>query len=72
LKLCISILILLMVIVLVISGPWGLVVFGVSTAVGLLPPLVGVKRTHAMGCILLPCILYFAGLKETILSTMGL
>lgn len=70
--LCIAVIFLVTAIVLLLSGLWGVVVFGVSTAVGLLPPIVGVKRTHAMGCILLPCILYFAGVKHAVMSAMGL
>ena len=37
----------------------GLFVMLASTAVGLMPPLVGVKRSLNMGCLLLPVILYF-------------
>lgn len=53
------------------AGMMGLLILGTATAVGLLPPALGVKRTHCMGCIILPCILYFAGLKGTLLAFLG-
>jgi putative membrane protein len=53
-------------------GWMGLLVLATATAIGVLPAVVQVKRTHAMGCIMLPCILYFAGLKGGVLSALGL
>lgn len=41
----------------IISGAGGLLVFATATAVGLLPPLLGVRRTHVMGLIIVPSIL---------------
>ena len=41
----------------VISGGEGLLLFATATAVGLLPPLLGVRRTHVMGLIIVPSIL---------------
>jgi len=54
------------------AGLIGLLVLATATAIGLLPTAVGVKRTHCMGVIMLPCILYFAGLKGGLLSALGL
>ena len=41
----------------IITGAEGLLVFATATAVGLLPPLLGVRRTHVMGLIIVPSIL---------------
>ncbi len=41
----------------IISGAVGLLLFATATAVGLLPPLLGVRRTHVMGLIIVPSIL---------------
>jgi len=41
------------------SGLLGLLVLIVSTAVGIIPGLTGVARTHQMGCLILPVILFF-------------
>lgn len=39
------------------TGPVGLLVLGTAAALGLVPPLVGVRRVHLMGCLLLPLLL---------------
>jgi putative membrane protein len=36
------------------TGPVGLGILGTATALGLLPPRVGVRRVHLMGCLLMP------------------
>ncbi|MEM2908215.1 MAG: tripartite tricarboxylate transporter permease [Candidatus Hadarchaeales archaeon] len=54
------------------AGFMGLLVLVTATAIGLLPAVVRVKRTHCMGVIMVPCILYFAGLKDSVLSAIGL
>ncbi len=41
----------------IISGAEGLLVFATATAIGLLPPLLGVRRTHVMGLIIVPSVL---------------
>ena len=41
----------------IISGGEGLLVFATATAIGLLPPLLGIRRTHVMGLIIVPSIL---------------
>jgi putative membrane protein len=41
------------------TGLVGLLVLLVSTAIGILPAMARVSRTHAMGCIMVPVILYF-------------
>ena len=41
----------------IISGGSGLLLFATSAAVGVLPPLLGIRRTHVMGLIILPSIL---------------
>jgi len=58
-KLCISIIILIFGLTIFLSGKYGLLILTVSTALGIVPPLIGVGRNHLMGCLLLPVILYF-------------
>ena len=41
----------------IISGGEGLLLFATATSVGLLPPLLGIRRTHVMGLIIVPSIL---------------
>ena len=60
-----SILSLLLVLVLVylVTGWFGVLLTLLSACVGLLPILSGVSRTHCMGVLLVPTILYFLGLS---------
>ncbi len=41
----------------IISGGEGLLLFATATAVGMLPPLLGIRRTHVMGLIIVPSIM---------------
>lgn len=45
--------------VILITGWIGLVILAVSTLVGILPGIVKCTRTQAMGCLMVPVILYF-------------
>jgi len=58
-KIVFSVIFLISSLVLVLTGPLGLLILAISTAVGIIPPTVNISRTHAMGCLLLPVILYF-------------
>ena len=58
-KMVFSVIFLISSLVLVLTGPLGLLILAISTAVGIIPPIVNISRTHAMGCLLLPVILYF-------------
>lgn len=69
---CAAVLIFIVALTFYYSGPVGLLVLATATAIGLLPAAVNIKRTHAMGVIMLPCILYFAGAKEAVLSLLGI
>jgi putative membrane protein len=42
------------------TGPFGLLVLFTATSIGMLPPLLGVKRTFGMGVLMLPVILFYA------------
>jgi len=52
-----GVVILLIVLVFLLSGALGLFVAGSATAMGLLPPIVGVRRIHLMGSLILPAII---------------
>jgi len=58
-KMVFSVIFLISSLVLVLTGSLGLLILAISTAVGIIPPIVNISRTHAMGCLLLPVILYF-------------
>lgn len=58
-KLSIFILIFLSLVVILFSGWLGLLIFIVATATGLIAILLGVRRTHLMGALMLPTILLY-------------
>ncbi len=58
-KLCLSIILFVTILVMIITGFYGLLVLVVATFVGMLPTLKGIGKSHLMGCLLLPVILYF-------------
>ena len=60
-KLSLGIIGLLVFLVWVFTGPAGMLLLVVSTFIGLLPPLVGIKRTHAMAVLMLPVVLWYLG-----------
>jgi len=57
--LCISVILLIFVLVFYFSSWIGLFVLIVSTFIGMIPSFTGVKKSFAMGCLLLPVILFF-------------
>jgi len=61
-NLCIASLLLILSLVFVFTGFFGLCLALLAIAIGLLPILSGVSRTHVMGVLLLPTILYFLGI----------
>jgi len=58
-KMCVCVIVFLVVLVPLISGWKGLVVLFASTCFGMIAPLLNVGRSHAMGCLLVPVILWF-------------
>jgi putative membrane protein len=55
-KLVISIIVFIIIMVFAFTGPLGLLALVVSTSIGMVAPLVGIRRSHAMGVLLLPVI----------------
>src|SRR3989338_9734088 len=58
-KMCVCVIVFLVVLVPLLSGWKGLVVLFASTCFGMIAPLLNVGRSHAMGCLLVPVILWF-------------
>jgi putative membrane protein len=48
-----------------LTGPFGLVVLILATALGLVPHLVNVPRMYCMGAIMIPVMLYSFGIAWT-------
>ena len=54
-----SVILLITLLVFYFSSWLGLLILVVSTAIGIIPNIVNVKRSHSMGCLMLPVILFF-------------
>ena len=57
--LVIGVIALIVLLVFFFSSWVGILILITSTALGIIAPTLGVKRTHSMGCLLLPVILFF-------------
>ncbi len=57
--LCTFVILLITILVFYFSSWLGLLILIVSTALGIIPNIVNVKRSHSMGCLMLPVILFF-------------
>lgn len=57
--------------VLLTCGPYGLLVAGASTSIGVLCARVGVRRSSCMGVLILPSILFFTGAAPALLTLLG-
>ncbi len=51
----------ILIMVVLFTGALGLLILAVSTAIGFIAPKVGLRRSHAMGVLLLPVIVMLAG-----------
>jgi putative membrane protein len=58
-KLCLSIIALIIILVVILTGWLGFLVLIVSTSIGLIANLGGIGKSHLMGCLILPVILFF-------------
>ena len=59
-KMSLGVIIILILLSMVLSGPISLVVLITATATGILASEFGIKKMHLMGCLILPVILYLS------------
>ncbi len=57
--LCLAVLLFLTAMSYAFTGIFGLFIFFMSTVVGLIAPMAAIRRTHAMGVLMLPLIVYY-------------
>ncbi|KAF5412553.1 MAG: hypothetical protein C5S47_01150 [Candidatus Methanogasteraceae archaeon] len=60
-KMCMAILVGLVVMVILFNGVFGIAIFLAAVPIGMLPYYMGVKKSHAMGVLLLPVMMYYFG-----------
>ncbi|HDD71554.1 MAG TPA: hypothetical protein ENF99_01025 [Candidatus Aenigmarchaeota archaeon] len=68
--LCSAVIIFMLATIFALTGIFGLLITFTSTSIGLLCNYLGIKRSHCMGVLLVPTILFFANLNPIILSTL--
>jgi putative membrane protein len=62
----------LLALVFALTGPAGVLVLGVSSAIGCIPVLWGARRMNAMGVLLVPMLVNVAGLGALVAGWLGL
>lgn len=50
------------------GGAWSLAIVAVACAIGLVPPLAGLRHAYLTGALILPTLLYYAGLSTQLVS----
>jgi len=60
-NLCIFSLLLITALVFLFTGLFGVVILFIGTVIGLIPINAGISRTHCMGVLMIPTIIYFLG-----------
>lgn len=70
--LTLAVIVFIVTLVMLTTGFWGLAVLVGGTFLGLLPPLVKVRRTQLMGLFLVPVIMFFSGIQDSIVSFLRL
>ncbi len=71
-RVSIAALALIVVLIVVVTGPMGLLVAAVATGIGLIPPLYGTRRLNCLGVILLPLACNMSGFGYAVASAFGL
>ena len=70
--LIISVVIFITALVLFLTNPFGLLILFTSTSLGLLCSFLEIRRSHCMGILLIPSLLFFTNLNGTALSILGI
>ena len=62
--------VLIVILTILLTGPYGLIVLVISTMMGFIPIKVGVSRVYLTGCLLIPSLLNSLFLRDAILSVL--
>ncbi len=65
-----GIIVFLVILMFLLSGPLGLIIGVIATSIGLIPPLYGLRRVHLMGCIILPIMLFLLDLDAYLVQLL--
>jgi len=58
-QISLGIILFICMLVFILSGLIGLWILFISSAIGMLAPLIGIKRIHLMACLIVPVVIYF-------------
>lgn len=70
--LSLSVIAFVLIMIFILTGFYGLLIAFTSTSIGLLCGFLGVRRSHCMGVLLIPSILFFSSLNGIVLSILGI
>jgi len=70
--LSISVISFVLIMIFLLTGFYGLLIAFTSTSIGLFCAFLEVRRSHCMGVLLIPSILFFSGLNGIVLSILGI
>ena len=62
--------VLVVILVILMTGPYGLLILVISTALGFLPIKAGIGRVYLTGCLLIPALLSSIFLRDTVLMLL--
>jgi putative membrane protein len=71
-KITVMVMSFLVVMIYLLAGPFGLLAASTGMFIGLLSVLGGLRRSHLMGYLLFPTILYFSGFSSHMTVTLGI
>ncbi|MFO8109686.1 MAG: tripartite tricarboxylate transporter permease [Thermoplasmata archaeon] len=71
-KLSVAIIVMIVVLTMLTTGPLGMAVLIIATCIGMIPPLIGSRRVHLMGCLILPIFIYYFELEWFIRTVLRL
>ena len=70
--LSLSVIIFVLIMIFILTGVYGLLIAFTSTSIGLFCAFLDIRRSHCMGVLLIPSILFFSGLNGVVLSFLGI
>jgi len=68
----ISVIIFIIALIFILTGPYGLLIGFASASIGMLCVQLKIRRSHCMGVLLCSTLLFFTGLSPTVISTLGI
>jgi putative membrane protein len=71
-KITIGVIVLVTVFVFLLTGFTGFLIMILGTAIGLIPPLVNVRRAECMAFLIFPVLLFYSGLNLSLLALLGI